>query len=88
MKQALKNKAGEICNSLIYELNSLYSIYKNDDLVYDESAFNIISNKDLTAKQKMVILLELLRRSDPELDDQMRSHFFTLDPINEFIPAR
>lgn len=88
MKKALKHKAGEICNSLIYELNSLYSIYKNGDLVYDESVFDIISNKEISAKQKMVILLELLRRSDPELDDQMRNHFFTLDPINEFIPAR
>lgn len=82
-----KNKAGEICNSLIFDLTNLYSIYKTMELNFDSETYSLISRKDIPIKQKIAILLELLRREDPELDDQLRTHFFTITPIDEFVTA-
>jgi len=82
-----KNKAGEICNSLIFNLTNLYSIYKAMELNFDSKAYNLISLKEIPIKQKIAILLELLRREDPELDDQLRTHFFTITPVDELVEA-
>lgn len=80
-----EQKGYEISNSLLHELVSLKEIYEKIELGKDEGISGILENNSIPTKKKIAVMIELLRRSDAELDNELRTYLFTLTPVNEMI---
>lgn len=80
-----EQKGYEISNSLLHELVSLKEIYEKVELGGDEGISEILENNSIPTKKKIAVMIELLRRSDAELDNELRTYLFTLTPVNEMI---
>lgn len=78
-------KGYEISNSLLHELVGLKEIYEKIELEENEDISKMLENNSIPAKKKIAVMIELLRRSDDELDHQLRTYLFTLTPVNEMI---
>lgn len=69
--------------SLIEELEAIDWYDQRVDVAHDEELRAILAHNRDEEKEHAAMLLEWLRRNDPQLDEQLRTYLFTGKPIVE-----